>query len=113
MAIQAASSLWFQLLGMYRHLVGHHLTVMYVASLLSIELNPVGRYTMGLHDPLHDCTPHIATFLACKFARTVLVLFVLQLLWVWRRPLSNMVAMKVTFAQALPALMLLFGSDSW
>lgn len=131
-ASQACISLWRELLRMYRHLVGHHLTVpvcslligfvsaydsyltvMYVDSLQSMELNPVGRYMMGLDDPLHDCTPHIATFLGCKFAGTVLVLFVLQLLWVWRRPLSNMVAMKVALAQALLALMLLFGSNSW
>jgi hypothetical protein len=52
-------------------------------------------------------------FLGCKFAGTVLVLFVLQILWIWRRHLSSMVAMKVAFAQTLLAFMLLFGSDKW
>ena len=90
-----------------------YLTVMYVDSLQSLELNPVGRYMMGLDDPLTGCTPHIAVFLGCKFAGTILVLFVLQLLWVWRRQLSSMVAMKVAFAQTLLAFMLLFGGHKW
>jgi hypothetical protein len=86
-----------------------YLTVMYVDSLQGMELNPVGRYMMGLDDPIIGENPQIAMFLGCKFAGTVIVLFVLQILWIWRRPLSSMVAMKVAFAQTLLACMLLFG----
>jgi|LakMenEpi03Aug12_release.lakeMendotaPanAssembly.Ray.scaffolds.fasta_scaffold1096307_1 hypothetical protein len=125
-------ALWYEFVRVYRHLVRHHLTVpicslligfvsaydsyltvMYVDSLQGLELNPVGRYMMGLDDPINGYTPHIAMFLGCKFAGTVLVLFVLQILWIWRRHLSSMVAMKVAFAQTLLAFMLLFGSDKW
>lgn len=129
---QRQRSMLVEFARLYRQMVRHHLTVpicslligfvsaydsyltvMYVDSLQSLELNPVGRYMMGLDDPLTGCTPHIAVFLGCKFAGTILVLFVLQLLWVWRRQLSSMVAMKVAFAQTLLAFMLLFGGHKW
>jgi hypothetical protein len=129
---EKSMTLWYEFVRVYRHLVRHHLTVpicslligfvsaydsyltvMYVDSLQGLELNPVGRYMMGLDDPINGYTPHIAMFLGCKFAGTVLVLFVLQILWIWRRHLSSMVAMKVAFAQTLLAFMLLFGSDKW
>ena len=130
--VEKSMALWYEFVRVYRHLVRHHLTVpicslligfvsaydsyltvMYVDSLQGLELNPVGRYMMGLDDPINGYTPHIAMFLGCKFAGTVLVLFVLQILWIWRRHLSSMVAMKVAFAQTLLAFMLLFGSDKW
>lgn len=129
---EKSMALWYEFVRVYRHLVRHHLTVpicslligfvsaydsyltvMYVDSLQGLELNPVGRYMMGLDDPINGYTPHIAMFLGCKFAGTILVLFVLQILWIWRRHLSSMVAMKVAFAQTLLAFMLLFGSDKW
>jgi len=90
-----------------------YLTVMYVDSLQGMELNPVGRYMMGLDDPIIGENPQIAMFLGCKFAGTVIVLFVLQILWIWRRSLSSMVAMKVALAQTLLACMLLFGPHKW
>lgn len=90
-----------------------YLTVMYVDSLQGLELNPVGRYMMGLDDPLRGDTPQIAVFLGCKFAGTIFVLFVLQVLWIWHKKFSSMVALKVAFAQTLLACMLLFGSDKW
>jgi hypothetical protein len=90
-----------------------YLTVMYVDSLQGLELNPVGRYMMGLDDPLSGDTPKIAMFLGCKFAGTIFVLFVLQVLWIWHKQFSSMVALKVAFAQTLLACMLLFGSDKW
>lgn len=123
-------SIGFELLRWYRYLIRHrftvpicslligfvsaydsYLTVMYVDSIQSLELNPVGRWMMGLDDPLNSYTPQIAFFLGCKFAGTVLVLFVLQILWIWRRHLSSMVALKVALAQTLLALMLLFGPN--
>lgn len=129
---QRQRSMLVEFARLYRQMVRHHLTVpicslligfvsaydsyltvMYVDSLQSLELNPVGRYMMGLDDPLTGGTPYIAVFLGCKFAGTILVLFVLQLLWVWRRQLSSMVAMKVAFAQTLLAFMLLFGGHKW
>lgn len=130
--VQKSFSYWVEFVRFYRQLIRHHLTVpicslligfvsaydsyltvMYVDSLQGLELNPVGRLMMGLDDPLNGYTPHIALFLGCKFAGTILVLFVLQILWIWRRQLSSMVALKVAAAQTLLAFMLLFGPHKW
>lgn len=130
--VQKSFSYWLEFVRFYRQLIRHHLTVpicslligfvsaydsyltvMYVDSLQGLELNPVGRFMMGLDEPLNGYTPHIALFLGCKFAGTVLVLFILQILWIWRRQLGSMVALKVAAAQTLLAFMLLFGPHKW
>lgn len=89
-----------------------YLTVKYVDFLQGLELNPIGRWLMGLDEPMMQESPQIALFLGCKFAGTVIVLFVLQMLWMWRRKLSGVVALKVAFAQFLLACVLLFWPNS-
>lgn len=85
-----------------------YLTIKYFASLKALELNPVGRWMMGLdHGPI-DGINHIALFLGCKFAGTVIVLFVLQMIWFWRRRWSGVIALKVALFQLALLLMLLF-----
>lgn len=85
-----------------------YLTIKYVASLKALELNPIGRWLMGLDDGPVDGVSHIALFLGCKFAGTVIVLFLLQMIWFWRRRWSGVIALKVALFQLALLLMLLF-----
>lgn len=85
-----------------------YLTIKYFASLKALELNPVGRWMMGLDSGPIDGVSHIALFLGCKFAGTVIVLFVLQMIWFWRRRWSGVIALKVALFQLALLLMLLF-----
>jgi len=85
-----------------------YLTIKYFASLKALEINPVGRWMMGLDSGPIDGVSHIALFLGCKFAGTVIVLFVLQMIWFWRRRWSGVIALKVALFQLALLLMLLF-----
>lgn len=88
-----------------------YLTIKYVESLPSMEINPIGRWLMML-----DCGPECqlsqtACFIASKFAGNFLVLAILELVASWRKPLASLVAVAVAAFQLGLFYFLLFGTN--
>jgi hypothetical protein len=87
-----------------------YLTLKYCESLHVHELNPIGRWLMGLewHKPSPD-PAGTALFLACKFAGTVVVLGVLILLYRYRERMGLTVAGSLALFQLGLGMFLFFG----
>ena len=86
-----------------------YLTVKYVGSLPTYELNPLGRWLMGLDTGPEAETQQIAAFVAAKFIGTIVVLLTIQGLAFWRMHLAGLVAIPMAAFQLSLVLHLLFG----
>jgi hypothetical protein len=86
-----------------------YLTIKYAASLDIYELNPLGRWMMGLDDGPVAGTQQIAAFIGGKFLGTVLVLLALELVASWRARLSGMLALPVALFQLILLVHLTYG----
>ena len=86
------------------------LTIKYVDSLPTMELNPLGRWLMML-DRGPECELHqIASFVAAKFAGNFLVIAVIELLANWKRYMAGAVAIPVAAFQVALFCFLTFDS---
>ena len=90
------------------------MTVMYAASLQFMEVNPVGRWLMGLHNLNHwyGETPDLSFFLTMKVLGTVLVLATMYFLIRWRARIGNPVSIGVSSFQIFLAFYLTFAANS-
>lgn len=75
------------------------LTIKYVESLPSLELNPLGRWLMNLDTDPNCELSQIAAFVTAKFTGNFLVLSILEWLCSWRRSWAAIVATAVAFCQ--------------
>ncbi len=88
-----------------------YLTVKYVNSLGSYELNPIGRWLMSLDDG-PDCElRQVAGFIAAKFAGNFIALSVLEFLASWKRTVATAVAMPLALFQLSLLYFLIFATD--
>lgn len=86
-----------------------HLTIKYVDSLPSLELNPLGRWLMSLDTGPNCDLKQIACFITAKFAGNFITLAVIELLSSWRKPAATAVAFAVAACQLLLLYFLIFG----
>jgi hypothetical protein len=77
------------------------LTIKYVESLPSLELNPVGRWMMSLDQGPACELNQIAAFITGKFAGNFLVLCIIELMAKWRHRAAAVVALSVASIQLL------------
>lgn len=86
-----------------------YLTIKYVEYLGTYELNPVGRWLMGL-DQGPECTlKQVAAFVSAKFAGNFIALSVIELLASWKRYIATAVAFPVVLFQLWLLYFLMFG----
>lgn len=86
------------------------LTIKYVESLPSLELNPIGRWLMQL-DSGPDCQlDQIACFITAKFSGNFITLALIEFLGSWRRSIATVVAISVATAQLILLGFLVHGS---
>ena len=90
------------------------MTVIYAASLQFMEMNPIGRWLMGLHKLNHSFgeTPDLSYFLTMKVLGTMTVLTVMYLLIRWRARIGNPVSIGVSSFQIALAFYLTFGVNA-
>ena len=85
-----------------------YLTVKYVDSLPTMELNPIGRWLMSLN-PAQACElEQIALFLTIKFAGNIATLSILEGLCRWKLSMANAVALGVAAFQLVLLYLLAF-----
>ena len=85
-----------------------YLTLKYASFLDRYEQNPVGRWLMSLDKgPVNDLQ-QIAAFVTAKFAGTLLVLIILQVIAGWRIRLGVLVAVPIALIQLYLAYYLTF-----
>lgn len=86
-----------------------YLTLKYVTSLATYEVNPLGRWLMGLDTGPEANTQQIAAFITAKFLGTILVLLTIQGLAFWRLRVASLVAIPVAAVQLWLVLHLVIG----
>lgn len=86
-----------------------YLTVKYVDSLPTLELNPVGRWLMSL-DTGPECElQQVALFITAKFAGNFIALAIIELLCSWKLSIASAVAFCVALMQLMLLYFLVFG----
>ncbi len=95
-----------------------YLTIKYVDSLSSYELNPIGRWLMGLDTGPNSCVidvdcsiKELAAFITAKFAGNFIALSVIELLASWKRYLASSVALPIAFFQLVLLYFLVYGNS--
>lgn len=86
------------------------LTIKYVESLPSLELNPIGRWLMQLDSGPECQLDQIACFITAKFSGNFITLTVLEFLGTWKRSIATVVAIAVAAAQLILLGFLVHGS---
>ncbi len=87
-----------------------YLTVKYVEYLPQLELNPFGRWLLGLDQGPTCCLQQAAAFITAKFTGNVLVVVVLELLSSFGFRLVGFVAAAVAFFQVWLGFFLYFAN---
>ena len=87
-----------------------YLTIKYVEYLGDYELNPVGRWLMGLDNGPSCELKQVAGFITAKFVGNFLVLCVIELVASWRHHLATAVAAPVVVFQMWLLYFLLYGT---
>ena len=85
------------------------LTIKYPFSLKELELNPVGRWMMGLDQIPCGGLPDLSYFLLAKFLGTWIVMSVLFWLVVRRKRIGHLVGLGVAACQLILAFYLHYG----
>ncbi len=85
-----------------------YLTVKYVEFLPQMELNPLGRWFLGLDHGPTCCLQQAAAFITAKFTGNVLVVVAIELLASFGFRLVGIVAAAVAFFQVLLGFFLFF-----
>jgi hypothetical protein len=86
-----------------------HLTIKYANSLPSLELNPVGRWIMGLDQGPECDLQQIASFITAKFVGNIITISVIGFLATWKPRIGSAVAVSVASLQLLLLYFLMFG----
>jgi hypothetical protein len=92
------------------------LTIKYVEALPMMEMNPIGRWMMGLNKDysqgfVSGTVQQTACFIAAKFLGNIVVFGVIEALAHWHRPMAATVATTLAFVQLCLLYYLLFGSN--
>jgi hypothetical protein len=92
------------------------LTIKYVESLPMMEMNPVGRWLMGIRSHCScgyapGTLQQMACFITAKFFGNFITFGVIEALAHWRRPMAATVATTLAFIQLCLLYYLLFGSE--
>ena len=87
-----------------------YLTVKYVEYLPQLELNPIGRWLLGLDHGPTCCLQQAAAFITAKFTGNVLVVVALELLSSFGFRLVGIVAAAVAFFQVWLGFFLYFAN---
>jgi hypothetical protein len=86
------------------------LTIKYVESLPTLELNPIGRWLMQLDSGPECQLDQIACFITAKFSGNFITLALIEFLGSWRRSIATVVAISVATAQLILLGFLIHGS---
>lgn len=86
-----------------------HQTVKYVEYLPELELNPVGRWLMGLDDGPECDLQQTACFITAKFLGNFACLAIIEILSNWKRHIASGVAVSVAVFQLTLLYFLVFG----
>ncbi len=89
-----------------------YLTVKYVESMPQLELNPVGRWLLGVDNGPECKLQHAAAFITAKFAGNVLVLAIIEMLAHCGFRRVGFVAGAVALFQIMLGLFLLYADFS-
>ncbi len=89
-----------------------YLTVKYVESMPQLELNPVGRWLLGVDNGPECKLQHAAAFITAKYAGNVLVLAIIELLAHCRFRRVGFVAGAVALFQIVLGMFLLYADFS-
>lgn len=89
-----------------------YLTVKYVEFLPQLELNPIGRWLLGLDSGPECKLQHAAAFITAKFAGNVLVLGIIEMLAHCRFRRVGFVAAAVALFQVLLGLFMCYADFS-
>jgi hypothetical protein len=89
-----------------------YLTVKYVEYMPQLELNPIGRWILGVDEGPHCKLQQAAAFITAKFAGNVMVLAIIEMLAHCRFRRVGFVAAAVALFQILLGIFLLYADLS-